>query len=128
MNINISLTINIFKQLIKIYFKELSWTQLLMYFDYGLFLYIIFNSIMALVGICASLVDCLSVFPLHYGFDDSLFLMSNRGTPDNYGFITPGSPNTPCGPGTPGTPGGGFPPGIPGTHHTNTQIIHDDGS
>lgn len=83
---------------------------------------------MALVGICASLVDCLSVFPLHYGFDDSLFLMSNRGTPDNYGFITPGSPNTPCGPGTPGTPGGGFPPGIPGTHHTNTQIIHDDGS
>ena len=46
--------------------------------------------------------------------------MNNRGNPDNYGFIKPGTPNTPSGPGTPG--GGGFLPGIPGTHHTDVQI------
>ena len=54
--------------------------------------------------------------------------MNNRGTPENSGFIISGTPNSPGGPGTPGTPGGGLPPGIPGTHHTNTQIILDDGS
>jgi len=55
-----------------------------------------------------------------------VLLINNRGNPDNYGFINSGTPNTPSGPNTPG--GGGFPPGIPGTHHTNVQIIHDDGS
>lgn len=101
--------------------------QILRYFDYGLMLYFIFASIMGLVGACASLVECLSVLPYGFaGFYDSVLLMNNRGNPDNYGFINSGTPNTPSGPGTPG--GGGFPPGIPGTHHTNVQIIHDDGS
>lgn len=96
-------------------------TQIVRFFDYGLLIYIIYASALALVAICASLVDCLSVFP--YGFEDSVLQM-NRGTPDNYGFINPGTPNSPGGPGTPG----GFPPGLPGTHHTNVHIIHDDGS
>lgn len=126
-----NLTINIFKQFIYNLFKELSWTQLIRFFDYALLLYIIFHSIMGLVGICAYLVFCLSLSPIQFGFDDSVLHMNNRGTPDNYGFINPISNNTPCGPGgNPGTPGGGFPPGFPGTHHhqTQTQIIHDDGS
>jgi hypothetical protein len=122
---NISLTMIFFKQIFLYLFKELSRTQLLRYFYYGLLLYIIFSSIMSLVGICGSLVECLSVFPLPSGFEDSVFHMNNRGTPDNYGFINPGSYNSPGGPGTPGTPGGGIPPL---NHHTNTQIILDDGS
>jgi len=121
--INISLTINIFKDQFFKYIKELSLTQLLRYFYYGLLLYFIFNSIMALVGICASLVDCLAVFPLHSGLEESVLQLNNNGTAGNYGFITPGGSNTP----TPGTPGGGY-PGIPCTHQTTTQIIHDDGS
>jgi hypothetical protein len=115
--------IKIFKQLIFNFFQQLSWSQLLIY--YGLFLYILFSSLRALVGIFASLEDCLSVFPLPNVFEDSVLQMNNRGTPDNYGFINPGTPNSPGGP---GTPGGGFPPGLPGTHHTTTHIIHDDGS
>lgn len=101
--------------------------QILRYFDYGLMLYFTFTSIMCLVGACASLVESLSIFPYGYaGFDDSVLLMNNRGNPDNYGFINSGSPNTPGTPG--GGEGGGFPPGLPGTHHTNVQIIHNDGS
>ena len=52
----------------------------------------------------------------------------NRGTPDNYGFLSPGTPSTPGAPGSPGGPGGGLPSGFPGGHHTTVQIIHDDGS
>jgi hypothetical protein len=104
---NIYFTINIFKQLIFNLLKQLSWTQLLRYFDYGLLFYIIFSSIMALVGICASLVEHLSVFPLLSGFEDGVLQMNNRGNPENYGFMSSGTPNSPGGPGTPGTPGGG---------------------
>jgi len=77
---------------------------------------------MGLVGICASLVECLSVWPS--GFEDSVLQMNNRGTPDNYGLINPGTPYSPGGPETLG----GFPPGVIGTYHTSVQIIHDDGS
>jgi hypothetical protein len=110
---NMSLTINIFKQLINSILKELSWTQLLRFFDYVIFFYIIFSSIVVLVGICASLVDCLSISPLQsgFGFDDGVYHMNNKGTPDNYGFISPANNNTPCGPGgNPGTPVADFHP------------------
>jgi len=102
-----SVTINILKQLIFNLFKQLSWTQLLRYFDYVLLVYFIFSSIIGLVVICASLVEHLSICPLLSGFEDCVLQMNNRGTPDNYGFINPGTPNSPGGPGTPGTPGGG---------------------
>jgi hypothetical protein len=103
---NISLTFNFLKQRTLNFLKQLTLTQIVRFFDYGLLIYIIFASVLALVAICASLVDCLSVWP--YGFEDSVLQM-NRGTPDNYGFIYPGTPNSPGGPGTPG----GFPPGLP---------------
>ena len=111
-----------FKQLSFNFFKKLSLTQILRYFDYCLLVYIIFSTILALVGFCGCLVESMSVLP--YGFEDSVLQMNNRGTPDNYGFINPGTPNSPGGPGTPG----GFPPGVPGSHHTNVHIIHDDGN
>jgi hypothetical protein len=66
---------------------------------------------MALVGICASLVECLSFLPLQAGLEDSVLQMNNRGNPENYGFIVPGSPNNSPGPSNPGTPVGGFPRG-----------------
>jgi hypothetical protein len=114
------------------FLKQLTLEQLIRYFYYTLFIYIMVSAILALVGMCVSLVDCLYVLP--YGSEDSL-LHLKKGTPDNYGFI--GNPGGSTG-GTPGggTPGGGnpggFPPAIPGdpnsTHHTTVQIIHEDGS
>jgi hypothetical protein len=108
----------------KVRFKNLNpltASKILRFIDYGLFFYIICISIMDLVGLCSSLVNCLSVYPS--GIEDCVMQMNNRGTPDNYGFLPSGGPNSPNGP-----PGGGFPPGVPGPHHTTVQIIHDDGS
>jgi hypothetical protein len=81
---------------------KLTLPQILRYFDYGLMFYFIFASIMALVGICASLVECLSVLPYGFaGFYDSVLQINNRGNPENSGFLNPnpGTPNTPSGPG-----------------------------
>ena len=120
MNISFFLLVALFKQIMFNFFKNLTLNQIVRYFDYVLLLYIIISTIIAIVGLCASLVECLSILPS--GFENSVLQM-NRGTPDNYGFINPGS-NNPGGPGTPD----GFPPGVPGSHHTNVHIIHDDGN
>ena len=66
--------------------------QILRYFDYGLMFDFIFASIMGLVGSCVSLVEFLFVRPSGFvGFYDTVLLINNRGNPDNYGFINPGS-------------------------------------
>jgi hypothetical protein len=113
---------NLFNQIIFNFFKDMTWSQIMRCIDFCLMFYIIFHSIFAIVSMSVSLVEYLSILPA--GFEDSVLQM-NRGNPDNYGFINPGTPNTP---GTPGGSPGGFPPGVPGSHHTNVHIIHEDGS
>jgi hypothetical protein len=111
-----------------IFLKQLTVAQIMLFVDCIIFILFLYITILNLVEICASIVDNLSV--VTDGSEDCLLQMNNnRGSSDNYGFIgnsgnTSNHGGTPGG--SPGTPGG-F-PGPNSSHHTNVQILHEDGS
>jgi hypothetical protein len=103
--------------------KQLNFSDIVWYTDRIIFLLFISFAIMDLVRLCFVLADSICV--LNYSLADSILQMNsnNNGLPGtDPGFQ--GNPNNIGGNPIPGGSNGG----PTGTHHTQVQIIHDDGS